>query len=126
MARIIIADDDPVIVEIVRAVLEQGGHVVGALPDGQNVGRVTDLKHPNLVILDCSMPIKCGIDALRDIRLSPSSYHTPVLMLTGAQHQANEDIALRAGANEYLRKPFDPDELLGLIDVMLSKAAKSH
>ena len=126
MARIIIADDDEIIVEIVRAVLEGGGHIVGALTDGQDVGRVTDLKHPELVILDCSMPGKSGIDALRDIRLSPVSYNTPVLMLTGAQHQANEDIAMRAGANEYLRKPFDPDELLGLVDVMLSKSSKIH
>lgn len=124
MARIIIADDDPIIVEIIRAVLERGGHVVGSLPDGQQVGRVTDLKQPNLVILDCSMPGKSGIDALRDIRLSPVSYNTPVLMLTGALHQANEDIAMRAGADEYLRKPFDPDELLGLVDVMLSKSSK--
>lgn len=124
MARIIIADDDEIIIEIVRAVLEGGGHIVGALPDGQDVGRVTDLKHPDLVILDCSMPGKSGIDALRDIRLSPVSYNTPVLMLTGAQHQANEDIAIRAGANEYLRKPFDPDELLGLVDVMLSRSAR--
>ena len=126
MARIIIADDDAIIVDIVRAVLEGGGHIVGALPDGQDVGRVTDLKHPELVILDCSMPGKSGIDALRDIRLSPVSYKTPVLMLTGALHQANEDIAMRAGANEYLRKPFDPDELLGIVDVMLSKSAKIH
>lgn len=126
MARIIIADDDPIIVEIVRAVLERGGHVVGALPDGQDVGRVTDLKQPNLVILDCSMPGKSGIDALRDIRLSPTSYDTPVLMLTGALHKANEDIALRAGANEYLRKPFDPDQLLGVVDVMLNKFEISH
>lgn len=126
MARIIIADDDEIIVEIVRTVLEGGGHIVGSLPDGQDVGRVTDLKHPELVILDCSMPGKSGIDALRDIRLSPVSYNTPVLMLTGAQHQANEDIAMRAGANEYLRKPFDPDELLGLVDVLLSKSSKIH
>ena len=113
MARIIIADDDTIIVELIRAALESGGHVVGALPDGENVGRVTDLKRPDLVILDSSMPVKSGIDALRDIRLSPISYGTPVLMLTGSLHRANEEIAMRAGANEYLRKPFDRDQLLG-------------
>lgn len=126
MARIIIADDDEIIVEVLRTALQRGGHVVGALSDGEHVSRVTDLKHPNLVILDCSMPGKSGIDALRDIRLSPVSYNTPVLMLTGALHKADEDIAIRAGANEYLRKPFDPDELLAIIDSMLSKHAKFH
>ena len=126
MARIVIADDDAIIIEIIRAVLERGGHIVGALPDGNDVGRVADLKRPNLVILDCSMPGKSGIDALRDIRLSPVSYNTPVLMLTGALHKANEDIAMRAGANEYLRKPFDPDELLAIVDVMLSRSTKTH
>ena len=97
-----------------------------ASANGLEVGRVTDLKRPDLVILDCSMPGKSGICALRDIRLSPVSYNTPVLMLTGALHIANEEIALRAGANEYLRKPFDPDELLSIVDVMLGRFARSH
>lgn len=126
MARIIIADDDAIVVEIIRDTLEGGGHVIGALPDGQDVARVTDLKRPNLVILDLSMPGKSGIDALRDIRLSPVSFNTPVLILTGAQHKANEDIAMRAGANGYLRKPFDPDELLSIVGLMLSNFSRCH
>ena len=58
--------------------------------------------------------------------LSPVSYDTPVLMLTALTHKADEDIAMRAGANEYLRKPFDLDELLAVVDSMLIKYAKFH
>ena len=47
-------------------------------------------------------------------------------MLTALTHKADEDIAMRAGANEYLRKPFDPDELLAVVDSMLIKYAKFH
>jgi DNA-binding response OmpR family regulator len=126
MAFIIIADDDGFAVEVIRAALQRGGHVVGALADGEDVGRVVELKRPHLVILDCAMPGKSGNDALRDIRMSATSYRTPVLMLTALTHRRDEEISLRAGANEYMRKPFDPDRLLGIVDVMLSKAAAAH
>jgi DNA-binding response OmpR family regulator len=126
MARIVIADDDELIVEVIRGALESGGHVVGALPDGEHVGEVIDFKRPQLVILDCAMPGKSGIDALRDIRSSPVAYDTPVLMLTALIDSKDEAIAMRAGANEYLRKPFDSDELLGIVDVMLAKSEKWH
>lgn len=126
MARIIIADDDEFIVEVIRAALESGGHVVGALNDGTQVVKVVDANRPHLVILDCAMPGRSGVDALRDIRASPVSYNTPVLMLTALTYEGDENIAMRAGANEYLTKPFDPDQLLAIVDNMLEKFAKFH
>jgi DNA-binding response OmpR family regulator len=126
MAFIIIADDDALAVDIIRGTLERGGHVVGALQDGENVGYVVDLKRPDLVILDCAMPCKSGNDAVRDIRASCLSYDTPVLMLTSLHHKRDEEISMRAGADEYMRKPFDPDRLLGVVDVMLARDAVHH
>lgn len=118
----IIADDDEFSTTVIRAALQRGGHIVGVLNDGEDVARVVELKRPDLVILDCAMPGKSGNDAVRDIRRSINSYRTPVLMLTALTHERDEDISLRAGADEYMRKPFDPDRLLGTVDVMLSKA----
>lgn len=123
MAFIIIADDDPLVVDVITATLERGGHVVGTLSDGDMVSRVVDLKRPHLVILDCTMPKRSGNDAARDIRLSMTSYKTPILMLTALNHEIDEELSMRAGADEYLTKPFDPDQLLGIVDVMLAKAA---
>lgn len=119
MALILIADDDELVVEVVRAALEARGHIVGGLNDGAQVRAVVELKAPDLVILDCSMPELPGIEALRQIRSSPKCYATPVLMLTGRRSNTDEEIAVRAGADDYLRKPFDPDQLVARVERLL-------
>lgn len=120
MALILIADDDPLVVDVVRAALETRGHIVGALDDGGPVKAVVELKRPDLVILDCSMPGLPGVEALRRIRTSQIGYATPVLMLTGRRSDADEEIARRAGADDYLRKPFDPDQLIARVERLLA------
>ncbi|MBW0144370.1 response regulator [Sphingomicrobium clamense] len=122
MARIIIADDDPVIRHIVTGILEQEGHLVGALPDGSQVVDVVLNKRPHLLILDCSMPGKAGLDALRELRASGLGRSFPVLVLTGRTGRSDEAIAYEAGADDYLRKPIDPDELVIRVDALLEKA----
>ena len=119
MALILLADDDELVVDVVRAALGARGHVVGALDDGLSVIAVVELKRPALVILDCAMPEVSGIEALRQIRTSASCYDTPVLMLTGRRSDADEEIAMRAGADDYLRKPFDCDQLVARVETLL-------
>lgn len=124
MARILIADDDDLVVDLARAALEERGHIVGALPNGSKVNAVVRLKEPDLVILDCAMPELSGIEALRQLRTSQCGCSTPILMLTARCSEADELIALRAGADDYLRKPFCPDELVARVDVLLGKSRK--
>lgn len=121
MPRIIIADDDELVVSIVRAALEARGHIVGELTDGKPVKDVVELKRPDIVILDCSMAEVSGIMALKEIRASASAFATPVLMLTGRRSHADEEIAWIAGADDYLRKPFDPDELVARVEALIVK-----
>ena len=119
MARIIIADDDPLVIDVVRTCLESRGHIVGALPDGQMLREVVEFKQPDLVILDCMMPGPSGVEVLRSLRTSSSAYATPVLMLTSRRGQADEMIAIRAGADDYLGKPFDLDQLIVRVEALL-------
>ena len=119
MARIIIADDDPIIVELVREILEREGHVVGALEDGSRVRAVLEAKHPDLLILDCVMPGKSGIEVLREIRGSKKCHRVPVLMLTARGSRSDQDIAYMTGADDYLSKPFDPEELAFRVEELL-------
>jgi len=126
MALILIADDDEIVIDVVRSALEARGHAVGAVDDGAPVMAILDRKRPNLLILDCNMPEMSGVEILRQIRLSPISYATPVLMLTANCGQADEDIARRVGANDYLRKPFDTDELVSRVEAMLYTAEHRH
>jgi DNA-binding response OmpR family regulator len=124
MSLIIIADDDELVVDIVRQSLENRGHVVGTLDDGRAVKSVVEIKRPDLVILDCSMDDVSGIIALREIRASRKAPTTPVLMLTSRCSSADEEIARLAGADDYLRKPFDTDELVARVEVLLEKSAE--
>jgi DNA-binding response OmpR family regulator len=127
MALILIADDDELVIDVVRDALRACGHIVGAVDDGMPVAAIVDFKRPALVILDCNMPELSGIGALRQIRLSRISYATPVLMLTACRGQADEEIAMLAGANDYLRKPFDPDQLVSRVEALLRRAeAQQH
>jgi DNA-binding response OmpR family regulator len=119
-ARIIIVDDDELVVEMVRSCLEARGHIVGALYEGGAVRSIAEFKRPDLLVLDCVMPGVSGIEVLRDIRASSTVYATPVLMLTGRQSSADEMIAVRAGADDYLRKPFDPDQLVARVESLLA------
>lgn len=123
MARIILAEDDEISVYMVRSALEDRGHIVGVLPDGSRVLDVVSTKRPDLLILDASMPLKGGLEALREVR-AQLGWSLPVLMLTGRTSRNDEELAYRAGADDYLRKPFDPDELAIRIEALLEQGAK--
>jgi len=121
MPFVIIADDDALVIDIVRSALEARGHVVGGLSDGKPVSSIVELKHPDVVILDCGMAEVSGIVALKEIRASARAYATPVLMLTARSSVADEGIAWAAGADDYLRKPFDPEELVMRVEALMDK-----
>lgn len=123
MALILIADDDPEVRDVVRAVLSEQGHLVGAVADGAEAVKVAELKHPALIILDCLMPEMNGVEALQRIRQSKTAHAIPILMLTARRGEADVEIALRAGATDYLKKPFDPDQLVAVVEGLLARAA---
>ena len=108
MSRIIVADDDEIIVEIVRQALADDDHIIGWLSDGQAALDVIRQRPPDLVILDCNMPGMTGISVLREMRKSVELWDVPVLMLTGRQSENDERISRYEGANDYMRKPFNP------------------
>jgi DNA-binding response OmpR family regulator len=122
MALILLADDDSLVGEVVRGALSERGHVVGIVENGADAVRVVQLKNPALVILDCSMPEMNGIEALIRIRRCEARYRTPILMLTGRRSDADVEIAMRAGADQYLKKPFDADQLVAIVENMLARS----
>lgn len=124
MTLVLIADDDPLTVDVIRGALSKCGYTVGALPDGRDLVRVVEAKRPALIILDCMMPQVSGIEALRGIRASRTCFDVPVLMLTARSSMGDQQIAMRAGASEYLRKPFDPDQLVAVVDCLLDERSR--
>jgi len=118
---IVVADDEELIVDLICVALEPLDCTVETLDDGFAVIDMVTLKRPDLIILDCSMPGLSGVDVLRQIRASDECFMTPVLMLTGRRAAADETIARRAGANSYMRKPFDQVDLLARVEFILSE-----
>jgi DNA-binding response OmpR family regulator len=112
MARIIYVEDDDVAGELVRDVLTEAGHLVGVVGHGTLAFETIAFKKPDLVILDRSLPGMQGIDILKQLRQMPATYLTPILMMTGKRGEALSDEAIAAGADDYLLKPFEPENLV--------------
>lgn len=121
MARIIIAEDDELVGEIARDVLIAAGHGVGLLANGKDALAVIRARRPELVILDCNMPDLSGLLVLREMRKSVDLCDIPVLILTGRRSDGDVAIAMNEGANDYMKKPFDPDELVFRVDELLKR-----
>lgn len=120
MSFIIVADDDPIFCRLLKATLEQAGHVVGSVGDGESAAAVIALKQPDLAILDMNMPGCSGVDVVRKVRGDAKTSGLPLVMLTARGSGRDADIAYRAGADDYISKPLDPDLLLACVDRQLS------
>ena len=121
MARIIMAEDDEIVAEIARDALIAAGHGIGILDNGADALRVIRARRPELVILDCNMPELSGLLVLRQMRDSIDLCDTPVLILTGRQSDRDEEIARYEGADDFMKKPFDPDELVFRVEELLAR-----
>jgi DNA-binding response OmpR family regulator len=121
MARIIMAEDDEIVGEVASDALIAAGHAVGVLKDGAEALKVIQARRPDLVILDCNIPGMSGLLVLRTMRDSQDLHDTPVLMLTGRQSDRDTDIAYYEGADDYMKKPFLPDELVFRVDELLKR-----
>jgi DNA-binding response OmpR family regulator len=123
MALIIYAEDDDIVGELVQNTLIDAGHALGVVGDGKDALRLVKARKPDLLILDIGLPGMSGSEVLDAIRRDPQAYNLPILILTARRGAEDEAIARWAGATEYLRKPFDPDELVAIVDRLLKARA---
>jgi DNA-binding response OmpR family regulator len=120
MAQVLVVDDADAVRVKVRMLLEQAGHSVVEAATGRECLRVLYDVKPDLVLLDVSMPDMDGWQALERIR---ELTWVPILMVTARDAPPERVRGLRGGADDYIVKPFDPDELLARIDAALRHAA---
>jgi DNA-binding response OmpR family regulator len=117
-ARILVVDDDSDIRTLVRALLERAGHEVADAPDGREGLRSFHSWRPDLVLLDVHMPALDGWQTLERIR---DLSDVPVLMLTAAGSELEKVRGLKAGADDYVTKPFGRQELLARVEALLRR-----
>jgi DNA-binding response OmpR family regulator len=119
MARILVVDDEPNIVEIVRAYLAREGHDVVTATDGETALDLARSTQPDLVVLDVMLPRRSGFDVLRELRAAGSP--VAVLMLTARDDVIDRVAGLEMGADDYVTKPFEPREIVARVGTILRR-----
>ncbi|MBW8729520.1 MAG: response regulator [Terrabacter sp.] len=119
--RVLVADDDADIRDLVEFKLTQAGYAVEAVSDGISAWEAFAANPPQLAVLDVMMPGLSGIDVLRKIRESEFST-VPVLLLSAKSRDSDVDTGFAVGADDYVIKPFSPRELLHRVNGMLARA----
>lgn len=124
MAKILIAEDEPDIRELVLFMLRFAGYEVIAATNGEEAVRTALREVPDLILLDVRMPRMTGYEACRLIKANPALRDVPVVFLSAKGQESEIQSGLDAGAEEYLLKPFSPAELTNRVRGILSRFGK--
>lgn len=125
-AKILVADDDPAIVELIRVTLETHGYTVIPAYNGSEALRKAIQERPDLIILDIVMPEMDGYEVLRTLKSSEETNHILIIILTAYASDTGAIVSWMEGAIGYLAKPFDPDELLTLVEQGLKSTREAE
>jgi len=112
---VLVVDDEPNILETISFVLEMEGFRVATAEDGEEALAQIAALRPPVVVLDAMMPRRDGFDVCRTIKADPVLVGVHVVMLTAMGQKADRERALAAGADHFMTKPFDEEELLALL-----------
>jgi DNA-binding response OmpR family regulator len=118
MKTILVVDDEPKIVKLVRDYLERAGFGVRVAADGKTALSLARTGKPDLIILDLGLPQLDGLDVTRELR---KISNVPVIMLTGRSEESDKLIGLEIGADDYITKPFSPKELVARVRVVFRR-----
>ncbi|MDX6722913.1 MAG: two-component system, OmpR family, phosphate regulon response regulator PhoB [Solirubrobacteraceae bacterium] len=123
MAKVLIADDQPTMRQLVRLTLESGHFEILEAPDGDAALELARRELPDLVFLDWTMPGMAGVDVCRALRDDPATEGMRIVMLTARSQPSDRDHARDMGADDYITKPFSPIELLEKVRDVLGPEA---
>jgi two-component system alkaline phosphatase synthesis response regulator PhoP len=123
--RILVADDDPIVLKFLEALLSDAGYEVHTAGDGETALQKIREEKPDLVILDLVMPYRDGFDICRTVRQSPSTRTLPIIILSMKEKETDIIRCFEAGADEFVRKPFNALELIARIRKILDRRSPS-
>lgn len=119
VAKVLVVDDEPHILKLVKYTLEKHGYEVVEAADGSAAIESAKRDLPDIIILDVMMPIMNGYDACAKIKEFPETENIPVIMLSAKTQQYEISKGIEVGADAYLNKPFTPKELLAEVTKVL-------
>jgi DNA-binding response OmpR family regulator len=120
-ATVLVADDEPHLLRLVKFRLEREGYRVLTAADGDAALQVARDQRPDLCVLDVMMPKRSGFDVLRELRADERFNTTKVIMLTARAQDRDVDAGFSLGADDYVTKPFSPNELRVRISAHLNR-----
>ncbi len=122
--KILIADDEPDILEIIQFNLQQEGYEVITAKNGDEAIEMAKKHHPGLIILDIMMPGKNGIDVCNILRMDTAFKETLIVFLSALSDESTEIRGLETGADDYLTKPISPKVLLSKVNALFRRLNK--
>ena len=124
MAKILIAEDERDIRDLIAFTLRFAGHEVFAATNGEEAVEMAPKVNPDIILMDVRMPRMTGYEACRELKANPDLAVIPVIFLSAKGQESEIQQGLDAGADDYLLKPFAPDQLTTRVKAILSKYGK--
>jgi DNA-binding response OmpR family regulator len=124
MSRILIVEDDDDIAQLVHRYLTRAGHVADIVRAGDEALLKVRERMPDLIILDLMLPGLDGLEVCRALRASPATRALPIIMLTARSEESDRVAGLQLGADDYVTKPFSPNELVARVGALLRRAQR--
>ncbi|KOR36446.1 MULTISPECIES: response regulator transcription factor [Planktothricoides] len=124
--KLLLVDDEPGLREAVQAYLEDSGFEVNVAPNAQQGWQLLEKTLPDLVITDVMMPQVDGYQFLKQMREDPRFKALPVVFLTARGMTSDRILGYQAGCDVYISKPFDPDELVAIVQNLLQRRAAQN
>jgi DNA-binding response OmpR family regulator len=118
---ILVADDEEDLRELVTYRLSRSGYNVIGAEDGQKAFELASERTPDLMVLDVMMPKLDGYELTRRVRAEAALRSIPVILLTARSQESDIDRGFEVGADDYLKKPFNPDELVARVRAVLGR-----
>ena len=124
-AKILLVDDEPAQLELLRYNLEKAGFETIQAENGRDAILLTEENEPDLVVLDWMMPETSGIDVCRELRSRAQTRLLPIIIVSARGEDGDRSLGLDSGADDYISKPFSPRELIARVKAVLRRARPS-
>jgi two-component system alkaline phosphatase synthesis response regulator PhoP len=125
MARILVAEDDPDIADLLAHYLQRAGFEADLVASGRDVLTRIKKAPPDVLLLDLMLPGLDGLDVCRSVRSDPASAGIPIIMVTAKGEESDRIVGLELGADDYITKPFSPNEVIARIRALLRRANRT-
>src|SRR5947209_8244663 len=125
VTRVLVVEDDPDIAHLVAHYLEKSGFSVDLLANGRDALASIAARPPDVLVLDLMLPEVDGLEICRLVRANSATSAMPIIMLTARAEESDRIVGLEIGADDYLAKPFSPNELVARIRALVRRAGRA-